>query len=244
MSRLKLIFAIIAIGGVGLLFVLQYERLAKLRTENDSLRQEIVQLQANAAPPDSSANTNDSLTSAQLSELLKLRAEVTQLREQTNGIASLRQQNEKLQASLKDAATNQPKPSAEKSPADVLPQDIHPKASWGYRGYSTPDATIESLCWAMMKGDKATFMAGLSPEMRAKIEDQTEGKDFAEDVKKVNNTEFRILDRRQLSDDEMVLTISTTSETPEGDTTGHSEKTVFKRINGEWMVTDKQAPGE
>lgn len=245
MAKLKLIITVFVTAGVTSLLIWQYSANERLRRDNESLRGAIAELKQSQevhAP----TSDGDSATKEQLAELLKLRGEVTQLRGQTNEIAALRQQNEALIASIKavPASTTQAQPieRKKKSPEDALPQDIHPKESWGYRGYATPEATVESLCWAMMSGDRAAFLGGLSPEMRAQVEKDTEGKDFAEDIKKVGNAEFRILDRRQLSDDKMVLTIYTTRDNPNGDTRGSSEDTVFQRFNGEWKVTDEHSP--
>lgn len=73
-----------------------------------------------------------------LDELLKLRGEVVRLREQTNQIGALIDTNQKLAALLKEKAASTDSSQKER-PEDALPQDIHPRASWVFRGYNSPD---------------------------------------------------------------------------------------------------------
>jgi hypothetical protein len=136
--------------------------------------------------------------------------------------------------------TSRTNSAAKKSPPDALPQDIHPKATWAYRGYGTPDAAMESIVSAMLKGDKAACLQGFSPEMRPNIERQFESAGLQ--AKADDTAEFRILDRQTISEDEMVLSLYITGKNADGTVEGHSEKTVFDRIGGEWKVTEKQAP--
>jgi len=242
MTRLKLILSVALAAGLVVAAIMQYESFSKLRTENESLRRQLDELStARAAQRDTAASANDASARDQLSELLKLRAEVTQLRSQSNQIASLRERNEKLQASEKEKEAiwaAQPKPAAIKSPEDALPQDIHPKASWAFRGYGTPDATVESVSWAMLNGDKAAFLAGFSPEMLAKLQPLMEEGAFPREMSKIDTGEFRILDRQTLSDDVMVLTVYATRKDSSGNYVGKSEDTTFKRIDGAWKVAD------
>ena len=101
---------------------------------------------------------------------------------------------------------------------------------------------MESVCYGMIHGDKATCLEGFSPEMLAKIGDQFEK--AAENAKADDKAEFRVLDRKSLSDDEMVLTLYMTSINANGESAGRSEQTVFDRINGEWKITDKHPPAD
>ena len=242
MTRLKLILSVVLTGGLAVVVVLQYLSLSRLRAENESLRLQLDEWsKARVAQPDSAAVANDASARDQLSELLKLRAEVTQLRSQSNQIASLRERNEKLLASEKEKEAiwaARPKPASEKSPEDALPQDIHPKESWAFRGYGTPDATVESVSWAMLNGDKAKFLAGFSPDMLAKLQPLLDGDGFSREMSKIDRGEFRILDRQTLSDDEMVLTVYATRKDASGNYVGKSEDTTFKRIDGLWKVAD------
>lgn len=244
MGKFKLIVSAIAAIGLASILVWQHFSNESLRQDNDGLKQSLAALKQLSEGSSTPAAVDDSFTEDQRSELLKLRAEVTQLQTQTNQIGVLVEANQKLRASLKEARTPLEAPaSKKKNPEDALPQDIHPRDSWAYRGYATPDATIESTLWAMMKGDKDAALKAFSPDMLPDMAKQLEGKDFAEEMKKMNMAEFRVLDRQQLSPDEMVLTIYTARQDENGDKTGNSqEQTVFQRINGEWKVTKKAPP--
>jgi hypothetical protein len=244
MSKLKFLFAVVAIG-MGVILWVQSSFNARLRRDNESLRgvmAELKQLQDVREP----GATDDSSTKEQMAELLRLRAEATQLREETNQIGPLLEENKKLLVSLQSAKRPLSNESTgarvKKGPEDALPQDIHPKETWGYRGYASPDATVESTLWAMAHGDKAAMLEAFSPEMRSDMQKQMDGKDFAEAVTNMNFAEFRILDRRPLSDDEMVLSIYTARQDANGNTKGNTEDTVFQRIGGEWKVTPRHEP--
>lgn len=244
MNRIKFIFALAAVCTLAAVIALQYESIAKLRAENDSLRRQLEQLsqaQSERAAATNSAASVYGLNENQLAELLKLRGEVTQLRGQTNAIAALRQENEGLITSLKakQASTAQPSEQrSKKSPEDALPQDIHPKESWGYRGYGSPEATMESMLWAASHGDKAGFMAGFPPELQEKFAKDFQDKDLAEEVKKNEIQEFRVLDRQTVSDDEMVLTVYMTRQGNENaNGSSSTEDTHFKKIDGQWRVS-------
>jgi hypothetical protein len=240
-NRLGSILATVVMGGLAVLLFAQCEGLAKLREENKSLRGQLQQLTQAQSERDAVANsqtTANDLSESQAAELLKLRGEVTQLRERTSDIAALREKNDALLASIKTRSAHTAALEGEKkkkSPEDALPQDIHPKDSWGYRGYNTPEATVESMLWAAYKGDKDGFMAGFTPEMQEAFKEDFAQKDFAAEVAKSAIQEFRILDRQTVSDDEMIMTVYT-SRDENGNTKGSSDDTHFKKINGQWKV--------
>jgi len=245
MGKLKLIVSAIVAVGLAAVMAWQHFSNENLRQDNDRLKQFLAaskQLSDAPAP----AASDEIMGGDQHAELLKLRAEVTQLREQINQIAVLTDANQKLKASLKDARTlPQSGASKKKGPEDALPQDIHPRDSWAYRGYATPDATIESTLWAMMHGDKDAALRAFSPDVLPDMAKQLEGKDFAEEMKKMNMSEFRVLDRQQISPDETVLTVYTARQDENGNNVNNSqEDTVFKRINGEWKVTKDKPPSD
>jgi hypothetical protein len=240
MGKLKVIVS--AIVAIGLVSILAWQHFANesLREDNDGLKQSLAALKqlSDISTP---VIVEETMGEEQQAELLKLRAEVTQLRTETNQIAVLAEANQKLKSSLKEARTPvQAEVSTKKKPEDALPQDIHPQATWAFRGYGTPDATVESVLSGMVNGDKAAVLAGFSPEMAANIDGQFDK--AVEQAKSDDKAEFRVLDRKPISDDQMVLTLYLVTKKSNGDTEEHSEDTVFQRIGGEWKVTDKPAP--
>ena len=241
----KLVVSAIAAIGLASILVWQHFSNESLRQDNDALKQRLVAFKELSDVTTPAVIDEAALNEDQHAELLRLRAEVTQLQSQTNQITVLTEANQKLRDSLRAARTPvEAHASKKKGPEDALPQDIHPKDSWAFRGYGTPDATIESTLWAMMHGDKDTALRAFSPDMLPDMMKQSEGQDFAEVMKKINMAEFRILDRQQISPDEMVLTVYTARQDENGNAQGNSqEDTVFKRINGEWKVTKDKPPG-
>jgi hypothetical protein len=244
MARLKFIFGLIVIVTLAVLVAMQYQAGNSLRAENENLRRqfaELAQLRAeNERLSNLVAHADNSLAQEQLLDLLKLRAEVTALRQQTNQLRILREENQRLQAlatNRQAVSINRP---AKKNPEDALPQDVHPKETWAFRGYASPEATIESMVWALTKGDRSTLVAGFTPEMLADIESHLNGKDFVQEATNdaARMMEFRILDRQARSDDEMVLTVWMAKRDEKGDIdiNDNSEDTVFKRIDGQWKV--------
>ena len=242
MKKFKPVVAVIMIGG--LLAVLWGQCLVNERLRRDSAVlkntvRELTRLQETSDP----VVENNSLTQAQLDELAKLRSEVTRLREQTNRIGVLDEEHQKLIASLKEAKNSPPAIPKKKGPEDALPQDIHPRNSWAFRGFATPEATVESFFWGQANGDRAALLEVFAPDMLPKAKEELEGKNLAEEARKIKTEEFRIVDQRQLSDDEVALTIYTARHYDDGQFRfDELSPTVFQRIGGEWKMTDKRAP--
>jgi RNA polymerase sigma factor (sigma-70 family) len=122
-TKLKLAFSAIVVVGAVTAFVVQQQNRVKLRGENESLQQQIGQLQADNASLSnriiSIGEANQSPTE-QFNELLKLRGEVGVLRRQLDEFA------EKNREGMTDANTNPPAPQIHiksrflKMPKDVL----------------------------------------------------------------------------------------------------------------------------
>jgi RNA polymerase sigma factor (sigma-70 family) len=112
MTKLKLAFSGIIVAGVATAFVIQHQTREKLRAENGALTQQIAQLQTdNENLSNHLATIGDSkkLSDEQFNELLKLRGEVGLLRQQTNELGKLREENHQLHASAIVSETNNSK---------------------------------------------------------------------------------------------------------------------------------------
>jgi RNA polymerase sigma factor (sigma-70 family) len=86
-TKLKLAFSAIIVAGAVAAFVIQNQVQEKLRAKNESLTQQLAQLQAdneNLSNRPVLAASSKSLSDEQMNELLKLRGEVTRLRQQQN----------------------------------------------------------------------------------------------------------------------------------------------------------------
>jgi RNA polymerase sigma factor (sigma-70 family) len=95
-SKLKLGLNVIVVAGVTVAFVIQHQAQVKLRAGNDSLRQQIAQLQAdNQTLSDQLAAAGKAklLSEAEFVELLRLRSEVGRLRHQQNNLSKIIESN-------------------------------------------------------------------------------------------------------------------------------------------------------
>jgi len=101
MSKATVGLGVVVAAGAAALIFLQYQTQQKLRAENESLRQQMAQLKSdNQNAP---AALSNPASSEDFNELLRLRGEVSALRSQTNQIARLEQQNQRLKDSLTNA---------------------------------------------------------------------------------------------------------------------------------------------
>jgi len=238
MAKVKLGILLILIAGGSALYLLQRQARLRLQAENAARREQIAQAAQLAAENERLSNTlaeaKDQLTE-RTAELLRLRGAVTALRRQTNDLAMLRDQNQRLRA----AAAASGNARRDKPPPDVPPEDIHPRDSWKFAGYATPDATVESMIWAMTQTNREAFLAGFAPDMRREVEQHFGKDDFSETANRMINsaTEFRITQRDFVADDETIVGVYVDNISQSDD------KTVFVRINGEWHVTEKGKDG-
>jgi RNA polymerase sigma factor (sigma-70 family) len=105
MSMTKLQFGIgaIIVGGLAATVAIQHQSASEMRGENMALRQQMASLAANN---ESLSNRLDQvpapsgLADDQFRELLRLRGEVGRLREQTNLVGKLREENRRLESSI------------------------------------------------------------------------------------------------------------------------------------------------
>ncbi len=100
MTKLKAgIVGAVVVAGVVTSAVIQHRGQARLRAEDESLRQQSAQLAQVAAENERLSNlvAQEDLSKGQLKDLAKLRGEAEALRQQTSGLAVLRAENRRLQ---------------------------------------------------------------------------------------------------------------------------------------------------
>jgi hypothetical protein len=117
-STLKLGAGVLVVAGVGLAFAHLYNAQVRLNDENDSLRQQLAQLQTENGSLSNRLAAGDSskgLAFVQLNELLKLRGEVGHLQQQADEVEKLRDEIQRLQAAPRD-------PPASQASAEALEQ--------------------------------------------------------------------------------------------------------------------------
>ena len=108
-SQIKLGAGVLAVVGVALAFVHLQHAQENLSAKNDSLRQQLTQLQTENGSLSNqlaAATSSKGLAFVQLNELLKLRGEVGQLQKQAGEVEKLREEIQRLQT-----LPRQPEPS-------------------------------------------------------------------------------------------------------------------------------------
>jgi hypothetical protein len=142
--------------------VIDYATRARLREENQHLREQGNQVALLAAQNVRSSNSivearrSLSIGSKQLLELLRLRGEMQALRWQTNELHETITQ-------LRSGLPGQDSEIAESAP-DAGSLGTLDGDSWVFGGYATPEAVVQSVAWGMSQGDFATLLARLTPE--------------------------------------------------------------------------------
>jgi RNA polymerase sigma factor (sigma-70 family) len=98
-TKLKLAFSAVVVAGAAAAFVVQQQQQTKLRDENESLRQQTAQWQAQSegfSNQLAAIGDTKKLSDAQFNELLKLRGEVGVLRRQLEAAGKLHAENQQL----------------------------------------------------------------------------------------------------------------------------------------------------
>jgi hypothetical protein len=212
-------------------------RVSALGKENERLRAELVEAQqsiaANRTAQSREQNEELERLRTEAGEIHKLRNEVRQLRAGAAETERLRSENQQLRAA--DRPNQAPPKTPEAASTGAGSQDgYHAKESWHFAGYTSPEAALQSVVWAMREGDTKTLVASLAPEeLTRMMKDEWGGKSEAEigaDAKrntdKINS--IRILESKTVSDDEVVLHIYATGGED------HVQKISMKRLGAEW----------
>ena len=233
----------IVVVGAAILLAMQHLSQAKLRAENDALRQQLEQSAQLAAENQrlsnlvAQAKSRRSLSDDHFSELLKLRGEVGRLREQVKEVEALREATRRAAVAL--AAGQKPAgadPTPEPPSADFWPRD-----SWQFQGYATPEAALQSQFYAIREGDLKTFMAYTTGQILEQMEKDIQGKSEAQIAEKMTGEtkdlrSVRILKRQTLPDG----TVSLTAAFDEGTQT-HESSMILTKVGNDWKITDTRA---
>jgi len=102
MSKSQVGLGVVVVAGAAVIIFLQYQTGQKLRADNESLRQQIAQLKSDSQDTTPTAPSQPS--GEDFNELLRLRGEVSALRAQTNQIAKLQAQNQRLREAFTNLA--------------------------------------------------------------------------------------------------------------------------------------------
>ena len=166
------------------------------------------------------------------SELLRLRAQVAALRQQTNALAALKTP-EPRRASTNSLVAN---PSPNK-----IQQEYYSREQISFSGYAEPELAFKSIIWWSLQGDTNEMLNGMSPAMRAVAEtglkNMSESQLAATKTRMQKITGYRLMDMEVQSNDKVAYNIVTLYS----DGREVKEKVFFKRIGNEWKAS---APNE
>jgi hypothetical protein len=239
-SKVPVIGAVLFAGAAAFLVLMQHQSVVRLSKENQALREQTRQLAQVAADNERLSNQlaqavgSRAGLSGQGNELLRLRGEVGRLRQQGKELEKLREENHRFRVML---ATNAGAGSA--ASGQTGSPDYLPKESWAFAGYASPESSFQSGLWAANNGDVKTFLASITGDMAADVQEDLKNKSEDEMAAKAkaevaNINSFQIVNREYPSSDEIVLTVSI-QEAEKTDTA----KLRMKRIGNEWKMAGK-----
>ncbi len=159
-------------------------------------------------------------------ELLKLRGEITLLRRQVKTAeASVVKHQTMTSGTPAPASTKQPTTSD------------HPKETWSYAGYATPEDALQTWTWAMSKSDQQTMLNSLTPESRKQWEQIFASQPAAgvgiKGLGKIAG--YKVVDTGFVSESEAWVAISMTEIKPTT-TEPNVMKMILKKVGADWKV--------
>jgi regulator of replication initiation timing len=203
----------------------------QLQAENEALRAEVAALKGRTADTEVAREAELKRAQAEAQDVARLRGEVTQLRNTAKDAEKLRTENQQLRSEnqkLRGAAAAPANPA----PAPAPQAGNFPRESWTFAGYTSPESALMSAIWSMQQGNPKQYFDSLTTEEQARMAKSWENKSEAEiaakhqaDVSKI--TGMRVLNRQELSADEMQLSIYI-----EG--VDRTEKVSMKRVGNDW----------
>jgi hypothetical protein len=207
-TKLKIsILSSLVLIGLTAWLIRQRQSQHELREKNRALQEQIDQFTQLAADNQTnSLRAAQPISDAQMYELLRLRNEVGQLREQSAEL-------EKLRTAL---ATAQKVQSSKPQVTPAQSEPI-PKGAWANAGYATPEAAFQTICFAMSKGDVQTYLNSLSPEQQTNMMKAFQNKSEAEiaagqmaEMEPVND--FQVLGKIEVGSDQVQMLVHTSGE--------------------------------
>jgi cell division protein FtsB len=179
-------------------------------------------------------------------DLLKLRNEVRQLRDQVPEVERLRRENHRLSAEIKLLADSKPLAFAQM-------EGYLAKETWSNTGFTTPEAALQTWFWSIREGQFENVAECISPEERPRFQKnysqnwQEARKRFQEGIGLAHMAGYRIAEKEQgfldkayvqasIKDapaDENRLTLSV-----QGAAGGAIIKWHLQRFANEWKIED------
>ena len=229
--------ATVAVLAIGL--AAQREARVKAEAEHTALEQQMEILHGIAAENAqlsnlvSRASVSKPLPADDSRELLRLRGEVTALRQQTADLQSALTENRQVHAPPDRSSHNT-------NAVNATPTaDYWPRSSWAFAGYASPDAALQSSLWAANNGDVKAALAGATGQLQKSIETDLSSKSESEVSARLMDAlggvqSVRILDRAAQPDGSVLFTVSL-----EGLYDTRTGKLLLQQVGNDWKIASE-----
>lgn len=224
--RTLFIYASLTVCGLSIAgAVLQARQINGLRDEEERLQQQLRDLQKDQTARVSSSAIAEPAPGSPSSELLRLRNQVSQLIRRERELAGIQVENERLRIQAASARTNTAKP--------LLPGYIR-KSDARNMGYATPEATLETMLWAIRNRDFTNLLAAFTSEIAGKMQREMERsgrtlEEFFRDTEALPG--IRPVDRTMADDDTIELKVEIVPGSA-----ADVQPMRFRRVKGEWKM--------
>ena len=123
------------------------------------------------------------------------------------------------------------------------PTNPVPRAAWGFAGYDTPEAAVQSVLWAKSSGNEQLWYSGLGTNMVGWLTNYVKGNSEEERTQFLMNqtkdwTDLRILREIPIDNDTMLMQLELNSQA-DGKTGSHVSVQEMKRIDGQWKIVNE-----
>jgi type II secretory pathway component PulJ len=223
-------FAALTIG-----LAIEHQARLRLAAQHQALEQQLARMNALAAENQQLSNrlaqagSPDRLPPAAFTELLRLRGEAAILRSQKQGLEGNRKENDQIHVALSNYLATTTEGNAHPA-TNYWPQD-----SWINAGYGTPEATLQTMLWALNNGDVSNFMTSIAPDRLKELSDDLTKKSASEISADMANELYDLKSVRLLSEESpdantMLLQLECMKmDAPDTVTM------VMERIGGQWL---------
>lgn len=221
-------------------FLIQHHADVKAREKDATLRQQSDQLAELSAGTQRLSNViaqsaAPALSKEEVSELLKLRAEVRQLHSLVKEMEQWRARNVQLTAQ-RSAPQSQPETTGLPDPQKV--QAYWPKTQLANAGYADPASALQTALLAMSRGDADLLVASVTPEAHSRLtrEQWNRHGPPAEEIAAATawiaaslapSSGFYIVGQNTSDQNETIFDVFFEGE-------GRTRKVALKRIGSEW----------
>src|SRR5262245_39198908 len=229
-------FIVILIVALAAGVAVQTLRCSRLADHNHQLQQQVAELRSRvaAAPDTTTAAPANTLSDEERTELLRLRNQAAQLRAATNELQQMGRQFDQMRAENQDLRSRPAGPSNVGTAAAAPSTAAHPRESWQFSGYATPEAALQSTLFAISKADYNSIMTSLTPEEAQRMQKEMDAankspEEVAEKLRRevAKATSYQVLETKETSPTEATLLIYASGEEK-------VQRVLLQKIGADW----------